>query len=198
MLIAGLSEFLIIASLIWIAIKHPFAHHTHLRNLLLLCLFITAVAASLGAIKYLTAFNTQNAHSIMTYISKYLAMPAISLLTLFHFNNTATPSRSLVIMIRFLIGISILSFALNTQYQLGFINDGVIIFSLILACWSNNSAFKYISIAILCLASTLLWGAIITDQNIRTGVFHSAVALFFLFLGTAYSQKNLKTIKTKR
>jgi hypothetical protein len=196
MLIAGFSELLIIISLIWVTIHQPFSKHYQFRAILLMCLITTIVAASLGAIKYLMPVNIQEAHSVMTYASKHLAMPFICLLTLYHINKTFTQSRAIHLSVLILTVFSLLSFTLNLWYALSFITDAAIIGSLIIATYaSRHSAhiMRYLSFGIACLTSTILWGQVIQDDNLRIGAFHSVVALFFFFLGLTY--QTIKSVK---
>lgn len=85
-----------------------------LRALLLMCLVTTITAVSLGAIKYLMPANIQEAHSVMTYASKHLAMPFIYLLTLYHINKTFAQSRATHLSVLILTVFSLLSFTLNS------------------------------------------------------------------------------------
>jgi|GEM_PF-1979497 len=198
MLIAGLSEFLIIIALLWTGIRQPFSAQSSLRFLFLICLMITGIAASLGAIKYLTAMDTQHAHQLMTYVAKHFAMPSISLLTLHIVNHTFRQSRTIHKITVFLALSSVCSLVLNQTYAVGFISDGIIISSLLMAIkisWESATVSKYISMAVLCLISTLIWGMVINDQSIRIGFFHCALALFFFFLAKAY--QGLATQNTK-
>ena len=196
MLIAGFSEFLIIISLIWVTVQQPFSKHFQFRALLLMCLITTITAASLGAIKYLMPANIQEAHSVMTYASKHLAMPFICLLTLYHINKTFARSRAIHLSVLILTALSLLSFTLNLWYALSFISDTAIIGSLIIATFASRNSpriVRYLSVGIVCLTSTILWGLIIQDDNLRIGAFHSAVALFFFFLGLTY--QTIKPVK---
>lgn len=189
MLIAGFSEFLIIISLIWVTVQQPFSKHFPFRALPLMCLIITGTAASLGVIKYLMTVNIQEAHSIMTYASKHLAMPFMCLLTLYHLNKTFDQSRAINLSVLILTVLSLVSFTLNAWYALSFISDAAIIGSLIIAMYASRNSpriVQYLGLGIVCLSSTILWGLIIQDDNLRIGAFHGVVALFFFFLGLTY------------
>ena len=189
MLIAGFSEFLIIFGLIWVATQQSFSKHGLFRNLLHTCLFITALAASLGALKYLTLVNLLEAHGVMTFLSKHLAMPCICLLTVLHINKTFKQSKPIEIAVLVLATLSLVSFALNLWHSLSFMSDAIIIGSLMLGMQSgrgNPTILLYLGLGIICLSSTIIWGLLLSDSNLRIGAFHAAVSLFLFFLGLTF------------
>ncbi len=190
MLIAGLSEFYLIAALILASLYAPKNTPKNIQIGYLFALFITALAALSGALKYLDILDTNSWHHVFSYASKHLAMAVFVICALWPLLKNLRQKQ----LAFYLLLLSLFSFLINLSLDLAFTADIVIIssiffaFSLLKA--DKTARFKLLA-ALSILLSTLLWGAIIDNNSLRIGIFHLCLGSYFLLLAHTLSAYHL-------
>lgn len=175
MLIAGLSELLLIAGL-----SFAFVHNLkHKRSLIIaMAIIITTCAASAGFIRYLELADTVSVHQSFSFISKHFAMPAfITGLLWQSFSRPVLPWA--------ILGLTLISFAINTLYSAGFISDAIIVLLCLYFIYQVRTQLPALAqavTALFILTSTLIWGIIMSDKDLLLGLFHLSLACFFVLM----------------
>ncbi|MFT5815885.1 MAG: hypothetical protein ACI9VT_003661, partial [Psychroserpens sp.] len=82
----------------------------------------------------------------------------------------------------------------NFFIKLDLLSVSIMLIALIFVAYQvayNKQAQNNIFISIAVLTSTLLWGAIINDTDIKIGIFHVCVAAFLIFFTLALRIKRV-------
>lgn len=186
MLLAGLSETVLISGLI-------FAYHTQnnhtsqlIRGLFILSLLITGSAATFGFMRYTGLWDNLSPHQTMSFIAKHLAMA-------FFINLSAWGiyQAQYKLLAKILLSLSVMSFTINLAYPLTLLSDAIIIASLTLVMvriWPNIRARVFVALAITLLLSTLIWGLILSNANIKLAIFHVSLGGFYIALSLALAK----------
>lgn len=188
MVIAGASEFLLIASLIFAAIKAP-KLKPRLKLIYLAALASTFFAATMGVFRYLELADTVALHSAFSFASKHLGMALFIGISLLAATSKSEETRPIIA----LIGISTISLMINSFASLVILSDAVIILLLAYGIYLHRNHPKtsiQLTLATLILFSTLVWGLIIHNSDFRLGVFHLCLSLF-IFIFTVSMNKKL-------
>ena len=189
MLLAGISEFYLLASLAYAAPLVPKQSQRIIQFGYLGALSLTAMAALCGAIRYLELGDSLAWHQELSFYSKHLGMPVFVVLALW--GNLPSVSRRLGAITLLLM--SALSCLANLYYQLSMASDAIIVMALVFAAYSlknNRRALKHIVMALALLLSTLLWSAIITDTSLRIAVFHVCLGSYFVLTARSFNKGN--------
>jgi hypothetical protein len=187
MVIAGTSEFLLIASLIFAAIKAP-KLKPRLKLIYLVALTSTFFAATMGVFRYLELADTVALHSGFSFASKHLGMALFIGITLLAATSKSGENHPIIA----LIGISIVSLIINSFASLVILSDAVIILLLAYGIYlqrNRPNIFIQLVLATLILLSTLVWGVIIHNPDIRLGVFHLCLSLFIFIFTVSMNTK---------
>jgi len=190
MFLAGLSEFYLLATLAYAATLLAKPAHPAITAGYLAALALTAAAAICGAIRYLELGDVLIWHKELSFYSKHLGMPGFVLLALW----PNTLSRKTRFIATGLLAMSLISCLLNLVYSLGALSDGIIVSAILLAAYTqrhNRLVFRQIMVALTLLLSTLLWSAIITDNNVRIGIFHLCLGSYFVLLARSLSSSDV-------
>ncbi|MFQ3172228.1 MAG: hypothetical protein ACI9DG_002268 [Oleispira sp.] len=184
MLIAGITEFLIIGSILYALATLP-SQHGHISTLYRVALLVTLTAASLGAVKFLTSIQISDYHQFFTYISKHVALTAFIITGAWG----VFKSKQAKIIAAGIVAASLISFIVNFSTDLSQLSIIIILLALVFTAFnmrSNPASLRYLIIAILVLLSTLLWGAIIKDRDTMIGVYHACVGLFYVLITLSF------------
>jgi hypothetical protein len=184
MLIAGITEFLIIGSILYALATLP-SQHGHISTLYRVALLVTLTAASLGAVKFLTAIQISDYHQFFTYISKHVALTAFIITGAWG----VFKSKQSKIIAAGIVAASLISFIVNFSTDLSQLSIIIILLALVFTAFnmrSNPASLRYLILAILVLLSTLLWGAIIKDRDTMIGVYHACVGLFYVLITLSF------------
>jgi hypothetical protein len=189
MILAGLSEFLIAAGVVF-ALWNIRPSSTPINALVTIGLLSTLVASLLGAVTFLSAFDTSQYHQVFTYFSKHIGMTAFIIgASWSHLKSHKAKQFALAILV-----VAAGSFTVNFFTKLDLLSVSIMLIALIFVAYQvayNKQAQNNIFISIALLMSTLLWGAIIKDTDIRIGIFHVCVAAFLLFFTLALRIKRV-------
>jgi hypothetical protein len=187
MLIAGLSELLLITAL-GFAFLHNFKNDQSL--VVSSAMICTGAAAIMGFIRYLELADTQSLHQALSFISKHFAMSAF-------LTGLLWQSFSQKILPYFILVVTAISFILNTMNSIGVLSDAIIVLLCLYLIYKvrvKRSALIQGILALLVLTSTLIWGLVIEDKSLLLGVFHLCLACFFILIvlasGALISQAN--------
>lgn len=181
MLFAGLSEFLIIAAIAF-AISQRHRNQTRLVFIsYLLCGLIVAATSLLGALKFLGIADLPLAYFRLGFASLFFAMTGFIVTGLWPF----LISRRKKQLGAGLIIIALCSAAINGFTPIKALGSISIILSAMAAIWILKEARPLAITAFCLLLSTLVWGAVLSDDNLRIGFFHMAIAGFFSCLALA-------------
>jgi hypothetical protein len=184
MLIAGITEFLIIGSILYALATLP-SQHGHISTLYRVALLVTLTAASLGAVKFLTSIQISDYHQFFTYISKHVALTAFIITGAWG----VFKSKQAKIIAAGIVAASLISFIVNFSTDLSQLSIIIILLALVFTAFnmrSNPASLRYLIIAILVLLSTLLWEAIIKDRDTMIGVYHACVGLFYVLITLSF------------
>ncbi|MGK0247581.1 MAG: hypothetical protein ACI910_000304 [Oleispira sp.] len=184
MLIAGITEFLIIGSILYALATLP-SQHGHISTLYRVALLVTLTAASLGAVKFLTSIQISDYHQFFTYISKHVALTAFIITGAWG----VFKSKQSKIIAAGIVAASLISFIVNFSTDLPLLSIIIMLLALVFTAFnmrSNPASLRYLIIAILVLLSTLLWGAIIKDRDTMIGVYHACVGLFYVLITLSF------------
>jgi hypothetical protein len=184
MLIAGITEFLIIGSILYALATLP-SQHGHISTLYRVALLVTLIAASLGAVKFLTSIQISDYHQFFTYISEHVALTAFIITGAWG----VFKSKQAKIIAAGIVAASLISFIVNFSTDLSQLSIIIILLALVFTAFnmrSNPASLRYLIIAILVLLSTLLWGAIIKDRDTMIGVYHACVGLFYVLITLSF------------
>jgi hypothetical protein len=187
MLLAGLSEFFIIASIIY-ALKTLKAPHPLMGTVFRLGLLVTLCASTLGSLYFLDILNVGEYHKLFTFISKHVALTAFIIGAGWGFYNSKTKK---IIGITLLIS-ALTSLALNTTQELSLLSMAIMLIAILFTLFCMRSSInelKLLATGTIILLSTLFWGAIISNQDLMIAVYHTCVAGFY-FLTTLSFKKN--------
>jgi hypothetical protein len=178
MLIAGLSELFVLAAL-GFALKHNWQNKRSI--VVLMALFIITIAAIMGFIRYLELADTQALHQALSFAGKHLAMAAFLIGLLWRcFERPITPYC--------LLGVALAGFTLNIIEPMAIISDGFIVLLslyLIYQVRANKPALTQSLTGLTLLLSTLIWGVLIQDESLLTGVFHLCLGSFIILITLA-------------
>ena len=186
MLLAGLSETVLISGLLFAYRTLP-AHDSQLiRVLFNLSLLITGTAAIFGFIRYTGLWENISLHQNCSFFAKHIAMT-------FFINLSAWGiyQAQYKLLAKTLLSLSVISFTINLAYPLTILSDAIIIVSLILLMtriWTNIRARVFVALAITLLLSTLIWGLLLSDANLKLALFHVSLAGFFIALSLALAK----------
>jgi len=188
MLLAGLSEFVIMGAILYALIALP-KNSPAMDSIYKLALLITLFASTLGAIKFLSDLDISKYHQIFTFISKHVAVTAFIICAGWPlFRTKATQILAVSILISTLV-----SLIINLFTELSLLSMGIMIFALGFTIYSmkeNKTAMLYLSLATGLLLSTLFWGAFIKDLDTMIGVYHLCVGGFYLLAALSFKTKN--------
>jgi hypothetical protein len=183
MLISGLTEFLIIGSIIYALIVIP-SNHNHISTLYRVSLFITLVAAALGAVMFLTAININAYHQYFTFISKHIALTAFIVGAAWGAYN----SKLHKLIAGGLVLAALASLVINMYTDLSLISMIILLITLAFTGFcikSNKTSLLFLVLAVTALLSTMVWGAIVKDQDLMIGIYHVCVAVFYVLISLA-------------
>jgi len=194
MFIAGLSEFLLMASLVFAAIKYPCVN-PGIRAVYHLTLATTLSAALMGALRYLEVADTIFWHQTFSFASKHIGMAGFIGISLLSICRTTLEKQ----IILCLMAIATCSFMVNIFTSFPILSDAVIILLLgfgVHLYRSNTKAATLVVVATVILLSTLVWGAIIPDENFRLGVFHVCLSLFIVLFSQGVQHERTASVST--
>ncbi len=189
MLLAGFSEFFLLAALAVAATKVPQDTHKLIQVGYLAALSLTALSALCGAIRYLDLGDSLVWHQTLTFYSKHLGMPIFVIMALWP-NLRSYKTRALAAGF---VALSLISCLINLAYSLSVLSDGLMVSVLLFTAYSlrqDRQTASFILLALSLLLSTLLWGAIITDESLRIGVFHMCLGGYFIVLASSLNRTN--------
>ena len=184
MLIAGLSEFLIIAGILFALRQRDRRQPTALAYGYVLCAFTIAMAALLGALQFLEIAKVDSVYPVLVYTSAFFAMTGFTVIglwpTLIYTNKT---------YIAFgLLAFTLMGFIINLFISLPILGNLALCLAVITSILLIPDTRRYSIGGLSILLSTVILGLIITDNNIRIGVFHLCVGLFFVAMGLTFKQ----------
>jgi hypothetical protein len=182
MLIAGLSEFFIIAGILFALRQRDLRQPTALAYGYLLCAFTIAMAALLGALQFLEIANVDSVYQAFVYTSTFFAMTSFTVIglwpTLFNTNKTYIAYG--------VLAFTLMGFIINLFISLPILGNIALCIAVISCILLIPDTRRYSIGGLSILLSTAILGLIITDNNIRIGVFHLCVGLFFVALGLTF------------
>lgn len=184
MLLAGLSEFIIIAGIVYALFKMP-KQTLAIESIGKLALLVTLIASSLGAIKFLTDINVNQYHVIFTFMSKHIAVTAFIICAGWGFFTT---NINRIIATVILIS-AFASLLINMVTELSLLSMIIMVIALVFTIFnmrSKTTSMKQLLFATACLLSTLAWGAFIKDMDTMIGVYHLCVGLFYFFAALSF------------
>lgn len=180
MLLAGLSEFFIMLSVIY-GFKTLSGNSAPMRVLYKLSLLVVLTASVLGAVKFLTTVNVSEIHALFTFISKNAALSVFIIAA--GWSNFKTPnSKKIAFIILCAAFISLIANFITNAALLSLI---VTLASLVFTVFNtrgNAHQMKLVLLAIVALIVSFSWGAFIEDRDLMIGLFHITVAAFFVFM----------------
>lgn len=187
MILAGLSEFLIIASIIY-ALKTLPVNQPIMATVYRLGLLVTLCASALGGLYFLDILDVGEYHKTFTFISKHVALTAFIIGAGWSFYSSQ-PKKIIALLI---LASAFVSLGLNTVQELSLLSMGIMLAAIIftLFCMSSSlSALKLLAIGTVILLSTLVWGAVISNTDLMIAVYHVCVAGFYLLAALSFNQK---------
>lgn len=186
MLLAGLSETVLISGLIF-AYRTQSVHTSKLiRGSFILSLLIIGSAATFGFMRYTGLWDNLSPHQTMSFIAKHLAMAVFINLSAWGIYQAQYK-----LLAKTLLSLSVISFTINLVYSLTILSDAIIIASLTLLMarvWPNIRARAFVALAITLLLSTLIWGLILSDANLKLALFHVSLGGFYITLSLALAK----------
>jgi hypothetical protein len=188
MLISGLTELLIMGSIIYALIALP-ANHGHMSSLYRVSLLVTLAASTLGAVKFLSSVNVTAYHQYFTFISKHTALTTFIIGAAWSGYN----SKSKRIIAGGLILTALISLAINIYIELSLLSMIILVTSLAFTGYciqSNKISLILLMLALTTLLSTLLWESMVKDKDLMIGIYHLCVAIFYLFITRSYKKIN--------
>jgi hypothetical protein len=188
MLISGLTEFLIISSIIYALIALP-ANHGHISTLYQVSLLITLAASTLGAVMFLSSINVSAYHQYSSFISKHTALTTFIIGAAW----SVYDSRIKKIIAGGLILSAFTFLIINIYTELSLLSMFLLLTTLSFTGFcmkSNKTSLMLLILAVTALLSTLLWGNIIKDKDLMIGIYHLCVATFYLFITLSYKKFN--------
>lgn len=186
MLLAGLSETVLMSGLIFAYRTQSIQSAQLVRGLFILSLITTGTAALFGFLRYTGLWDNIGPHQNVSFIAKHLAMALFINLSAWGIYGHNEKRISLVLML-----MSTASLTLNTVYSLPILSDAIIIASLALLMqrtWPNIRARAFVTLATTLLLSTLLWNLLIADANLRLAIFHVCLGGFYIALSLALAK----------
>jgi hypothetical protein len=187
MLLAGLSEFFIIGSILY-ALKSLPAPQPVMGTVFRLGLLITLCASTLGALNFLDIVNVSKYHGLFTFISKHVALTAFIIGAGWSFYT----SKNHKIIALIILGSAITSLIINTMQEMSLLSMGIMLISIAFTLFcmrSTKQSFIRLALATAALLSTLLWGAVIPNKDLMIAVYHLCVAGFYLLSVLSFNQK---------
>ncbi|MFT6777665.1 MAG: hypothetical protein ACI9J4_000291 [Paraglaciecola sp.] len=182
MLIAGLSEFLIIAGILFALKQRDRRQSTALAYGYVLCAFTVALSALLGALQFLEIANVGSVYQALVYTSTFFAMTGFTVIglwpTLFNTNK--------VYIAYGLLAFALMGFIINLFISLPILGNLALCIAVITSILLIPNTRRYSIGGLSILLSTVIFGLIITDNNIRIGVFHLCIGLFFVAMGLTF------------
>ncbi len=184
MFIAGISEFFLLATLAITLRYPPNKPLTVVFNGYILSISIISLTAILGALRYLELADTLYWHQKFVYLSKHIGMPLFIIASLWpslETKNSRLSALSILIM-------SFVSCIANIHLSLDFVSDAGLILGILLAIHTlkaQQTRLIHILLALALLLSTLIWSTLITDANLRIGIFHLCLGLYFVLTSRA-------------
>jgi hypothetical protein len=186
MMISGLTEFLIIGSIIYALITLP-SNHNHISTLYRVSLLITLVAAGLGAIMFLTTVNVNTYHQYFAFISKHTALTTFIIAAAWG----ALHSKLSKLISAGLILAAFASLFINIFTELSFLSMIILLMALAFIGFcikSDKTSLSLLVLAVVALLSTLVWGAVIKDQDLMIGSYHVSVAVFYFLITLSFKR----------
>lgn len=186
MVIAGTSELLLLASLCFAGLKSP-KINSHLQFIYIGAITTTFLAAIMGFFRYLDLADTTTLHTAFSFASKHMGIPLFIGIALL----SVTPAQSNKLPILELLGLSFISLIINSFVPLAILSDAVIILLLIYGIYIQEKRPQIaiqLALATIILLSTLLWGAIIQNPDIRIGIFHLCLSLFIVLFTSSINK----------
>lgn len=175
MYIAGLSELLLLSALLFAAND---SIHQQRHPLVYVALGITFCAAIMGLLRYLEIADTLTWHQSLSFAGKHFAMASFLIALLWQsLSPKALPYA--------LVAVSLVFTLINYLTPIGIISDAyIVLLSLILVFKIRHSQQSmYMGLCgIALLLSTLAWGAIIQNENLRIGIFHLCLSSFYVLI----------------
>ena len=188
--IAGTSEFLLLASLLFAVFKGP-KLNAQLRTVYLIAIVSTFVAATMGVFRYLELADTIAWHSAFSFASKHLGMALFISIALLTITTTKQEKKPIYI----LLSIGLVSVVVNLITSFEMLSDAIIALLLAYGIYLKRkypSIAIQLSVATVIILSTLAWGAIVHNPDIRLGIFHLCLSLFIFLFIQGISQSNLR------
>ncbi|MFT7111159.1 MAG: hypothetical protein ACI843_002839 [Psychrobacter glaciei] len=188
MLISGLTEFLIMGSIIYALIAIP-ANHGYMSTLYRVSLLLTLTASTLGAVIFLSSVDVTAYHQYFTFISKHIALTTFIIGGAWSVYN----SRMKRIIAGGLILVALTSLIINIYTELSLLSMILLVttFAFTGFCMKSNiKSLILLMLAVTALLSTLLSGSMVKDKDLMIGIYHLCVALFYLFITLSYKQIN--------
>ena len=184
MFIAGISEFFLLAALILSLRYSPNKTLTIVFNGYIFAVSIIGLTALLGALRYLELADTLYWHQKFVFLSKHIGMPLFIIASLWP--NLQTKNIRLAALL--ILIMSLVSCVANIYVPLAFVSDACLVLGIIMAIYTlkaQQTRLIHILIALALLLSTLIWSALITDANLRIGIFHLCLGLYFALASRA-------------
>ncbi len=186
MFVAGITEIILIASVIFAARFVPKQAGKFLQMGYQMALCIIALAAFLGGLRFLELVNTVSYHIVLTHFSKHLAIPIFLVCALWqHLRTDATRWFAKLLML-----LAVFSCLLNLKMQLAWLSDVIIVAVILFAAFQVRSLHRAslaVLLGLMLLMSNLLWNVIIESESLRIGIFHLCLGGFFILLAKSLS-----------
>jgi len=189
MFFAGFSEFFIIGSLVYALSQRNTQQTTAVAISHITCAFIVGATALLGALRFLEIADFAALYQGLGFISIFFAMTGFVVTGLWP--QLVADGKAMLATI--LIAIALLGLLINLFTSVKLLGSVAVILSVISAVWVLNKSRPYAITALLLLLSTLVWGAVIDDENWRIGLFHLSIAGFFSVMTMAIKRQYLAT-----
>jgi len=186
MFIAGITEFFLIACVLFSASLFPRQAGKTLQLAYVMTLGFIALSAFMGALRFLELANTLTFHTWFTYLSRHLAMTCFVIFSLWP-NLQSSRAKLLAKM---LLLLSLISCMLNLNFQLTWLTDVTIFSALLFTVYQlrrNTAAMLSVVVGLVLLASNPLWGLIIDNESLRIGINHFCLGAYFILLGKSFS-----------
>lgn len=179
MLIAGLTELILIAAVSFAARRAPKPVGSLLQTGYVIALCCIGVAAFVGGLRFLELANTHSYHIALTYVAKQVATPVFVLCALWP--HLTSPTARLTAKLLMLL--AVVSCLLNLRFELAWLADAIIVTVLVFAAFQVKGMHRAsfgVLLGLMLLLSNLLWQAMIDNESLRIGIAHVCLAGFFM------------------
>lgn len=146
-----------------------------------MALSLIALAAFLGALRFLEIANVLTYHIWLTYLSKHLAMTVFVVFALWP-KLQSSRAKSFA---KLLLLLSLTSCILNLKFQMMWLADVTIVSSILFAAYlvrGNFGAILAVMLGLALLISKPLWGVIIDNESLRIGINHLCLGICLILL----------------